>query len=115
MKTIKDAMDKIQEGRRLAESYHETGCQEIRYDGSDGYEAMIKSLLKSWKVAHALTLHAEMHKPYPCESVRKLREELAATEASNDKANKITTLPEYYDVYVLLLYYSTDNKKDYLL
>ena len=99
MKTIKDAMDKIQEGRRLAESYHETGFQEIHYDGSDGYESMIKSLLESWKAAHAITLHVEMHRPYPCESVHKLREELAATEASNDKANKIPTLSEYYDVY----------------
>ena len=60
---------------------------------------MIKALLESWKAAHALNLHVEMHKPYPCDSVRELREELAATEANNGKAHKVTTLLEYYAVY----------------
>lgn len=99
MKTIADAMARIREGQRFAKSYHETGFQEIRYDGTDGYEAMIKALLESWKAAHALNLHVEMHKPYPFDSVRELREELAATEANNDKARKITTLLEYYAIY----------------
>ena len=99
MKTIKDALTKIQEGRRLAESYHEAGFQEIRYEGADGHESMVKSLLESWKASHALTLHNQLREQYPCGSVHKLRGELAAAEAGNGKANKIATLDEYFAIY----------------
>ena len=60
---------------------------------------MIEAMLESWKAAHALNLHAEMHKPYPCDSVRKCREDLASGEANNEKARKVVTLVEYWDIY----------------
>ena len=74
MVTIKEAMESIQGGQRIAQGFHERGFEEIRYDGKDGHGEMIKSLLSSWKASHATNLHEKMHKPYPCEMVKQIRE-----------------------------------------
>ena len=94
-KTIADAMDWLQEGRRYAQDRHEGGFQTIRYDGSDSYESMVKSLLETWKANHALNLHSEAHKDYPYDVLRDLRDDIVQKEADNGKARKLTTLDEY--------------------
>ena len=99
MVTIKEAMESIQYGQRIAQGFHERGFEEIRYDGKDGHGEMIKSLLSSWKASHATNLHEEMHKPYPCEMVKQIREVYASGEAKGGRAPKIVTLDEYYDIY----------------
>ena len=57
---------------------------------------MIKSLLEQWKAAHALTLHSEAHKPYPCDTVWELRDSIVEKKADNAKAQKLTSLAEYW-------------------
>ncbi len=99
MVTIKEAMESIQHGQRIAQGFHERGFEEIRYDGKDGHGEMIKSLLNSWKASHATNLHEEMHKPYPCEMVKQIRENYASGEAKGGRAPKIVTLDEYFDIY----------------
>ena len=57
---------------------------------------MVKSLLESWKASRALNFHSEPHKPYLCDILRELRDNIVLKEAENGKARKLTNLADYW-------------------
>ena len=95
---IKETIEYLQGGRKLAKDAHEPGYSEFRYTSKDGLESMIKTMFESWGMKHSLFLHAQLHTKWPHKMIGDLREQMVQSEPGEGQHKKVTTLEEYWAI-----------------